>query len=211
MCQEIIDKVAEFVTGDTMFTSVDVSNAIKRDGVWVSNKEVAGYLRRNLTTLFPNYSSTRIPVLNGAETATLYHPVGVDTDCYQNRDQHAMTPAEAGISIQNTNPTPTPVVAPIVLSPAPVAITQSDDDKVVVAPDSEGFLRLPATIITKMGWAAGDTVDKAKILVNAKDVPDNLVVHKDGRVKIPRDCIAWGKDPVNVFINNGFICFDKVG
>ena len=97
MCQELLDKVTDFCSQNLMFTSVDISNSIKKDGKWIYNSEVAGWLRRNLLFRRQSYAKTTISVTNGV--ATLYHPIGADTDEYTDRNQHALTPVEVGIDM----------------------------------------------------------------------------------------------------------------
>ena len=86
----ISDKVAEFVNKQELFTSVDVANAIKKDGTWIRNREVAGWLRNFFSD--PSYSRTLIPVDYGRNEATLYHPGFADTKDYKNYDAKAISP-----------------------------------------------------------------------------------------------------------------------
>ena len=95
--QTISDKVYEAVGKGEMFTSVDIANAIKTDGTWVRNSEVAHWLR-NWHTFNDGYTVTRIPV-TAADTqqtvsANLYLPQGEDSANYVKVTQPAMTPDE---------------------------------------------------------------------------------------------------------------------
>ena len=53
-------KVDEFVNDNKGFTSVDIGNAIKTDGTWIANREVAAWLRR--WTAPGNYGVTKVNV-----------------------------------------------------------------------------------------------------------------------------------------------------
>ena len=88
-------KVKSFIEKDQMFTSVDISNAIKSDGLFVRNVTVAEWLRNNSSDddLFSDYSVTQIDLDNGRR-ANLYHPVHLDPNDYKSRDQKSLTPAE---------------------------------------------------------------------------------------------------------------------
>jgi hypothetical protein len=165
-----------------LFTSVDIANSIKSDGTWVRNSEVASWLRSNALNNTPSYTSTKITVSNNKE-ATLYYPSNLNPDSYTNRDQEALSPVtpKAALSV----------------------------DKTQISPDKDLRLRIPAVLVKELGLNPGDKVDKSKILVNAEDISEDLIVHADGRIAFPRKCLAWGIDPVLVFVNNGFLCFEK--
>ncbi len=188
---EIEAKVSEFVGKNAMFTSVDIGNSIKKDGTWLKNSEVAKWLRNNVTSLHSSYASTKISVMQGQHTATLYHPASSDPDDYQDRDQQAFSPSH------------TQSITATVASVPP--------KKFKLHCDTRARLRIPAHLVVELGWKPGDKVNKSKILVNNKDLKDDLIVHKDGRISIPRECIAWGDGPINTFINNNNnLCFEKI-
>ena len=42
-------KIDEYVTKNEAFTSVDIANAIKTDGTWIRNRDVAAWLRKNFS------------------------------------------------------------------------------------------------------------------------------------------------------------------
>jgi len=180
---EIEIKFNEFVNKQVMFTSIDIANSIKKDGMWLRNSEVATWLRTNALKN-ASYSSTKITVSNNKE-ATLYHPLNSNPDTYVDRDQEALPPVQQSV------------------------ITKQDPDKIKVSPDKDLRLRIPSVLIKKLGLNPGDKVDKSKILVNAEDVSEDLIVHSDGRIAFPRKCLAWGTDPVLVFVDKGFMCFEK--
>ena len=92
--QVIEDKVTAFV-GDTKgFTSVDIANAIKTEGTWVRNREVASWLRNWTPPV--GYSVTKISVSQGSNVAqaSVYIPNTLAITDYVNTQQDAMTPGE---------------------------------------------------------------------------------------------------------------------
>jgi hypothetical protein len=188
--QQIIEaKVDEFISSNQMFTSVDISNAIKKDGTWISNSEVASFLRRNSAfILSKQYSSSSIPVLNGQKRANLYYPIGSDTFDYQNRDQKALTPQEAGL---DPNAVPTSTVTQT--QPVSLGSTVSSMGKrIKISASLFDRLRIPAKIVAEIGLEPGDPVDvdSSCIIVNRPLLlSKNLKVHADGRISIPRECV----------------------
>jgi hypothetical protein len=91
----IFNKALEFTTKGKQFTSVDVANAIKGDGVWVRNREVAAFLRENIFKVDSTYTKEVIDVTlpNGATAeATLYKPKWRDSGDYTDRSQKASPP-----------------------------------------------------------------------------------------------------------------------
>lgn len=92
--QVIEDKVTAFV-GDTKgFTSVDIANAIKTEGTWVRNREVASWLRNWTPPV--GYSVTKISVNQGNNVvqASVYIPNTLAITDYVTTSQEAMTPSE---------------------------------------------------------------------------------------------------------------------
>ena len=89
-------KVEEYVSRDEMFTSIDIGNAIKRDGTWVKNREVAAWLRSHVddTNVLPDYERDTIPVNGGNAQAALYYPSWKNPDDYTERDQKALKPSD---------------------------------------------------------------------------------------------------------------------
>ena len=191
MCQELLDKVTDFCSQNLMFTSVDISNSIKKDGKWISNSEVAGFLRRHLLAQHNDYAKTTISVAGGAQ-ATLYHPIGANIDEYTDRNQHALTPVEVGIDMSSK----------IKFTATPQTNLTS---LVHLCPDSNGFYRIPASLVTQLGLTAGYSLDKDLIL-GAKNVTRDFKVHKDGRLKIHYGYVGFGSF-VDVSVENGKLKF----
>jgi hypothetical protein len=186
----IEEKVCEFVTKNLMFTSVDIANSIKKD-IWIRNSEVASWLRDHFVAKFPVYTMTRIPVMNGQFLANLYYLIGANPDDYQDRNQTALSPTvSSNPQVQQSS-------------------TNVCTDEKIISADSQGRVRIPASLVKQLGWNPGDSVDKNRVLVNNEDIPEDLIVQTDGRISFQRKCIAWGNDPVKVFINNNNLCFEK--
>jgi len=97
--EEIIkEKTTEFINSQRLFTSVNLTNAIKKDGIWIKNSEVAYWLRHSFDELNEDlgdsYCVTQIQVLQNSQHANLYHPFFADVSNYNDRDAQAMTPDE---------------------------------------------------------------------------------------------------------------------
>ncbi len=92
--QVIEDKVTAFVDDTKGFTSVDIANAIKTEGTWVRNREVASWLRNWTPPV--GYSVTKISVSQHGTIAqaNVYIPNTLAITDYVKTSQDAMTPAE---------------------------------------------------------------------------------------------------------------------
>lgn len=86
-----LPKIFEELIGDgEMFTSVDISNSLKRQGVWISNSAVSSELRKFNWEQF-GYTKSVIMV-NGNTNATLYHPVSTSALDYKQNETEAIDP-----------------------------------------------------------------------------------------------------------------------
>lgn len=210
------EKVVEFINDEELFTSVDIANAVKSDGLWVRNREVRDWLKENFgnKTIFKNYTTTQIKVCKGSSAATLYHPDNVNADAYLETDQHTLTPDEvkaiAKANIGKTKPSAAPDIKKMLVTPS-----FDDEEEEVKAPiDMEIVIRsvdrikIPGSMIRKLGWVPGQIVDPALILTS-KILPGDLVVNSDYRVSIPRYSVPWGTSPVKVILQGGKIHFKK--
>jgi len=192
MSAKIEDKVKSFIRDDKMFTSVDISNAIKRDGVWVGNKEVSKYLK-SYRLGQDDYQKSVITVKSG--NAYLYYPRGVDPSDYANTSAQALTPAEVGLS------------APTATATGVAALDDDDDDDYLSKVVSLGNrVRVPGKLTRMIGLAPGDQVDPSLFQAT---VSTKLKVNKDGRVSVRRDSITDDDavDQVSVSVENGMIAF----
>jgi hypothetical protein len=101
---KIRDFVLQKIQDSEMFTSVDISNGLKKEGYWIRNREVSKWLRENILDLFQRcgilYKVTPVEVeLNSSNMsvqtyANLYHPINDDPTQYNSRDQLPITPQE---------------------------------------------------------------------------------------------------------------------
>lgn len=111
----IKDVVDKFVAGEALFTSVDIANEVKKSGTWLSNSDVAFWLRNEFSAITLGYTNTIIQVLNGTVTARLYHPINGDISDYTTaqRNQEAVTYKDFIDNYKDqpaSAPTPSPVV-----------------------------------------------------------------------------------------------------
>jgi hypothetical protein len=203
----IKQKVQEFVDRKEMFTSVDISNAIKKDGIWIRNAEVRNWLRANSRdpNVFDGYSSSAISVCGGNTDATLYHPSLGDPDDYQARDQQPLTPYDVKAIQKQKVGQPIPAAAPDI---GDVLSTRTDDADMVAVIKSKERVKIPGNMIKALGWKIGDTIDPAVIKTH-RVIRATLKVGKDHRVSVPRSAINWGTDPVKVMLKGGTIVFEK--
>lgn len=219
-------KVKSFIEKDIMFTSVDISNAIKSDGIFIRNVVVAEWLRKNCSDvdLFSDYSVTSINLDNG-HRANLYHPTHLNADDYKARGQKALTPVDvdkirgkAVAKIFSSVPSKQQAKANAKRNPAmgnnskaaygtKVSVSQVSDKKYLI--NSEERIKIPAAIIRKLGWKPGDKIKTDKVVAKNAKLPDRLVVNADYRVSIPRSCVPWGTAPVKVYIEDSVVCFEK--
>ena len=152
MCQydsEIQAKVDEFVGRSEGFTSVDIANAIKRDGIWVANREVARWLRKWVPTLGYGVTRTTVELADGNQVqAAVYLPSTMSVSDYTATSQTAMTPQEfeqlhgynpvAAPAPFNTGMDPTAAVTPY--------MTPADGAPSAPAPKSDDGVKLGAKL-----------------------------------------------------------------
>lgn len=210
----VLEKVSEYVKEGKMFTSVDIANAVKKEGLWVRNRDVRDWLQENFSDkdLFEDYAISQIHVCNGSSVASLYHPALVDPSTYMDRDQRPLTPDEVKTISQQKVGTVKDSMAPDIdkMIPDPFE-DDEDDDKgadFTITIRSKERIKIPGTMIKELGWVPGQNIDPALILTT-NVISGNLTVNDDYRVSIPRSAVPWGKDPVNVILRNGKIHFEK--
>jgi hypothetical protein len=204
-------KVEEFIRAEKLFTSVDIANSIKMDGIWVRNTEVRHWLQNNFNDklLFGDYVLTPIHVCSGSSLASLYHPALSDPNSYLDRDQRSLTPDDVKAIQKSKVGTPNPVNAPDIHD-----ILSTDDDEDDAAPTmsivirSTERIKIPGLMIRELGWAPGQNIDPALILTDSV-LPPTLTVNNDYRVSIPRTAVKWGTNPVKVILKDGKIHFEK--
>lgn len=199
----ISNKVKDFVANETMFTSVDIANAIKKDGNWVRNIEVASWLRENFykEDILLDYKTSPINVCDNTRSATLYLPKWADPEDYEDRNQDPLTPAEVdAIKKQKNQKAPTPDIVDMLNG------TQAVMSKVI---RSKERIKIPGSMIKKLGYVPGDQVP-SDIVKTHNNIPGRLIVNKDYRFSVPRSSVNWGKDPVKVILTqDNKITFEK--
>jgi hypothetical protein len=210
----VLEKVTEFIKEDKMFTSVDIANAVKADGLWVRNREVRDWLQENFSnkTIFLNYTISQILVCNGSTAASLYHPVLLNPDDYVDRDLHPLTPDEVKAIAKAKIGTVKDSAAPDLN----VMLGNSSDDEEDVDDDIEmsiiirsvDRIKIPGAMIRALGWVPKQTIDPALILTTSV-ISGDLTVNDDYRVSIPRSALPWGTDPVLVMLKGNKIHFKK--
>lgn len=93
---KLISKVVEaFMSNDGMFSSVDISNHIKKElKTWIKNTEVSTYLRKY--SIEVHKLDKTITIMDSIKNISgkLYYIDGADPKDYTGADQKAMTPAE---------------------------------------------------------------------------------------------------------------------
>lgn len=207
-------KIRDFIKKDRSFTSVDIANAIKEDGIWIRNIEVRDWLKSNIqdSDIFGEYESELIEVCSGTRTATLYRPSWADSNDYDERDQIALTPDQVNaISSQDKKPSTSKKNNSIK--------DTADDEDIITMVNPKGVdirrtiysterIKIPGVIIKKLGLRPGDNVNPM-LLKTHRPVPSRLKVNSDYRVSIPRDCVNWGNDPINVMLKGKEIIFEK--
>jgi hypothetical protein len=204
----ILNKAVELIKDQKMFTSVDLANAIKKDGNWIRNIEVASWLRENYRKLdeFLEYKTTPIQVCSNTRSATLYFPEGSNPDLYSNRDQEPLTQVEVDdIRKKKTSvkKSPDKKVTDIV--------DLLNDSKTVLSAviSSKERIKIPGSMIKKLGYNPGDKIPP-DIVKSTYKIPGNLIVNKDCRLSIPRSVVNWGTDPIKVILtNDNKITFEK--
>lgn len=206
----IKNKVQEFILRNEMFTSVDISNAIKSEGIWIKNREVAEWLRTNFSdaSIFGDYARTSILVCNGATEASLYHPHMSDIAKYANREQRTLTPDDVKIIQTKVAGTLRPDSTPDINDILDPAKNNSSDIVKSLIIKSKDRVKVPGDMIRALGWKPGDRIDPAVIKTH-RALTKPLFVNSDYRVSIPRICINWGVDPVKVILRRGVIEFEK--
>lgn len=206
-------KVKNFISKDALFTSVDIANSIKKDGHWVRNVEVRDWLRNNFQSsdIFGDYETEVIEVCGGTRIATLYRPCWSDAHDYEERDQTALTPDDVNIisnkvhdnsvsslSTKNNDKKDDDIIT--MISPKGVSIRRKISSK--------ERIKIPGRIIKRLGLNPGDKINPSQIKTH-KPIPSRLIVNADFRVSIPRNCLNWGTEPVNVMLKGDNIIFEK--
>jgi hypothetical protein len=220
-------KVEEFIANRRMFTSVNISNAIKTDGKWVRNRDVATWLRNNFdsvnTALSTDYVSVQISVGTLGDQANLYLPVSFDSQNYTDTNLQCMTPDEFK-TLHGFDPLSTTVQSPISVQTAAQVTPTAPSGQIVTGKSSfsgfrkmhkirefkKGRIRIPAPLVQQIGLKPYNTVKFDKIDVDQTCTPKTLRVHSDGRISLPRKCIKVDGTPVTTSVLLAFIENDMI-
>lgn len=203
--KEVLAKLNEFIKENKMFTSVDLANAVKADGIWVRNRDIRDWLKSRFEDkgLFQDYAISSIYVCNGTSVASLYHPLFCDPNDYLDRDQRPLTPDEVK-QIQKDHEAKKVDFNKLM----PNDVDEEDNIELSVVLRSIQRLKIPGSLIRAMGWVPGQVVDTSKIHTK-EALPTTLKVNDDYRVSIPRSSVPWGTKPVRVLLKGGEIHFEK--
>jgi hypothetical protein len=208
----VLQKIQEFVDSNKMFTSVDIANAVKLEGLWVRNRHVRDWVisHFNDKEIFHDYVVSQIHVCGGSSLATLYHPGLSDPNDYLDRDQKPLTPDEVKQIQKDKKGSLKDNAADIknILEKDESEEEDDEDIEMSVVLRSVERLKIPGAMIRKLGWIPGQNVDPALLLTSGY-IPSNLKVNDDYRVSIPRSTVSWGTSPVRVVLKSGKIHFEK--
>ncbi|MDO8640249.1 MAG: hypothetical protein Q7R33_01785 [Nitrosarchaeum sp.] len=191
----IKDKVAKFIKTKKSFTSVDVSNAIKTDGIWVSNSIVANWLRKHFydVRVFPqSYHRTQITVDNSNSAYLYHHNLSRQSD-YKNRNLTAITPLEFKTIVNKLQ------------TKSSVNKLNANLEKIVVV--SNGRINIPTSIIKAAGLRPGN-INPAKFAI---PLPIHLTISNDYRLSIAASYLKqkpMNSTKVKISLINGKICFN---
>ena len=95
----IKDIIKDMVDEKELFTSIDVSNIVKSQGVWMRNRHVSFLIKDIFKTEYDDYISTQIKVKSAENNnlfinAWLYHHKNSDPTKYTNNAGKPITPSE---------------------------------------------------------------------------------------------------------------------
>jgi hypothetical protein len=133
-----VEKVLNrFIKNNELFTTLDVSNAVKKDGGPFSKHEpIAAIARGWLANNMPrNYIDTMISVQGGNKTASLFMPRNKSASDYTTTDQQALAPRKGKVAVNH------PVITARAAAPAAIR--------------SDKYIEVPKEIWQKAGFVAG--------------------------------------------------------
>ena len=218
----IEQKVKDFISQQSMFTSVDITNSIKTDGIWINNSIIASWLRNNFESINrstgDNYCSKIIDVANNTHRAFLYYPFFCTPNSYGNKDAVAITP-DKFFNLHNykytdseAQPDGQSVQSSSISSPP---LSQTISTKVVninprtLIEKAQDRIRITGAIIKALGLEPGDVVASSD-KINIPNLSKKIKVQNDYRVSIPRRLLSLGNGPVRMALRDGKLKIDKV-
>lgn len=189
---EVIEqKVKDFMQQSKMFTSVDICNAVKDDGTWIRNREIATWLRDRFKAfnLQNQYAVTQITVGNNLR-ANLYHPAMMNVFDYKDTNQKALTPDDFKAKHKFDAP----------VSKSSTLSNNAIKTFVCVRNDR---IRIPVDIVKQMSLNPGDSVNQSMFSI---PVSNKLKVTKDGRINLINENLPT---KVKIFVWNKIIHIDR--
>ena len=185
MCSnsKIVGIIGEFCRNLESFTSLDVSNKAKADGLVARHREIAEQVRAvfNDGEMSP-YGYVRdlidVTIPGGLTAATfLYHHTTVPADDYKNRAQVAIRPQvqptpqvdddDDSLPAAPTSVAPAPLPPSFAIAPpappaAPRLTRMLNTSSVTRTQKGDGRLEVPHVWLTRLGWQVGDTVQAVR-------------------------------------------------
>lgn len=157
--EERIEKVVDdFVAGNKMFTLLDISQTVKRDGgPWVSHssmKPIIEDVLRNrfmIVHAYAYYTESLITVDTpvGLASARLFHPVGEDPNSYTNRQQIAIAPKAQTKTTVTVQANQVSAGHPTLTSPLVKKARRAQ---------CQGYIEVPKSVWVGAGFLPGNTV-----------------------------------------------------
>lgn len=179
---KIVGVIREFCRNMESFTSLDVSNKAKSEGLVARHREVAELVRgAHADGVMDTYGYVRdlIDVTlpgGGSAQAYLYRHTTVPADDYRNRAQVALKPqlqsAPQAYDDDGLPPLPTPIIPQNLVNlpqpptfaapPAPPTVGRLtrvlNTSSVTRTQKGDGRLEVPHVWLARLGWQVGDTV-----------------------------------------------------
>lgn len=169
-----LDIIAEFCQNLESFTSLDISNKAKTEGVVARHREIAELVRAafadgEMDTFGYVRDLIDVTIPGGLNAQTyLYHHTTIPVDDYRNRAQIAIRPqAQQPAPAQPALATPPlPPAAPVFAAPAPALrprLTRTlNTASLTREQKGDGRLEVPHVWLASLGWQEGDTVSAVR-------------------------------------------------
>lgn len=178
--------VKELCRGLESFTSLDVSNKVKSDGVVVRHREVAECVRQCFATgEMKVYGYVRelidVTMSNGANVQTyLYHHTTIPAEDYKNRSQIALRPKSNDSPCNTVDDNQPQQVSPVVQNNVQTPPHAIDVSSMTRTQKGDGRLEVPHAWMSKLGWNVGDNVVAVKsgngLVLKTDVIPGETVV-----------------------------------
>lgn len=186
----IENKVNEFINNSELFTSIDISNAIKRDSIWIRNKKVSEFLK-NFDFNNVSYSKKLIDVVNYNKNkkAYVYFPDYSDVSFYTKTNQSTISKK----TLPNTQ----------------LKIVPQTINKIYKIKCNSKKIKIPAKIVSFFKNKIGSIFDINNIdTSNFNKISNKIKVNKDGRINIMKSYVNLTSNIISIYIENNKI---KIG